>query len=82
MVSFCDAMYWSSYAMISFSTPDHVCLTSFYLPVQEEPPGFCVWTGSSRDNVAEVLRNTIRSRKNVRMKRISEEIHDLKESLA
>lgn len=52
-----------------------------YLPVQEKLSGCCVWTSSSRNYVAKIFRDAIRSRKYIAMKRISAEIRDLQELL-
>ena len=52
-----------------------------YLPVQEESPGSRVWGDPSRDYITKVLRNTVGSRKDIRMERISVEVHDLYDSL-
>lgn len=64
------------------SIQNHVLWLGAYLSVQEELSGCCVWAGSSRNDVAEILRDTIRARKNVGMERISVEIRDLQGSLA
>ena len=48
------------------------------LPVQEESPGLRVRASSSRDYVTEILRNAIGTRKDVGVKRVSVEVHNLK----
>jgi hypothetical protein len=52
-----------------------------YLSVKEKLPGFRVRAGSPCNHITEVLRDTVRTRKNVRMERISVEIHDLQDQL-
>ena len=58
-----------------------IAVSGVYLFIQEELAGFCVWAGPTCEDIAKVLWNTVRSRKNVRVKRISVEIRDLQESL-
>ena len=48
-----------------------------YLPVQEESPGSRVWGDPPRDYITKVLRDTIGSRKNICVERISVEVRDL-----
>lgn len=59
---------------------DRVWRSGVYLPVQEESPGSRVWGDPSRDYITKVLWNTIGSRKDIRMERISVEVHDLYDS--